>query len=97
MSITIVIQAISNKKNLLADDQLIEIAYESFIKDPQSHIKHIYETLNLNTYDTFKDKLKEFISTQKNIRTSSYQLPETIKNEIWGAWQFSFNAFGYTR
>ena len=59
--------------------------------------EHIYETLNLNTYDTFKDKLKEFISTQKNIRTSSYQLPETIKNEIWGAWQFSFNAFGYTR
>ena len=84
-------------KHLIPKHNLIEIKYEHFIVNPLKTIQQIYNTLQLNGYNNAEQKFKQYIKTQKHIKSDNYTLNPETKQKIQQQWNFSFKAFNYTK
>ena len=71
------------EKSLIPHGQLIEIAYDDFVKKPLKLMKDAYEKLNLNEFDYCKKKMASYASLQKEYMTLDHQLPS-------GEWSIAF-------
>jgi len=63
------------EKNLVPQGQLMELAYEDFIKSPVTSIKAAYETLQLNDFGYCENKMISFAERQKEFKSIEHKLP----------------------
>ena len=85
------------ERNLIPKGNLVEIKYENFIEEPLKGIKEIYDSLSLNSFNDYKEDFEKYLATQNNIKLSSYNLSEEIKEKIYDRWGFTFKEFGYEK
>lgn len=63
------------EKDLVPQGQLMELAYEDFVKNPVESMRAAYETLHLNEFGYCENKMKSFAECQKNFKVLNHQLP----------------------
>ena len=84
-------------KQLIPDQNLVEIRYEDFEKDPFSEIKHIYETLNLPSFDLIGDNLRKKVNKEKSYTKYSYTYDKATQDKIYGHWHYFIDKWNYSR
>jgi hypothetical protein len=84
-----------NDKKLIAKGNLVEVKYEDLIKDPYKVIKKIYKELKLSGFVAIETKLKNYIKTQKNIKTASYNISKKEKEKIYNYFKETIDLWGY--
>ncbi len=82
-------------KKLLRPEQLTELDYESFIKSPIDHLRHIYAQLDLDDFDAVEAAMQSVLDEYKNYRSNQYTMDPQIKKQIANRWSFAFKQFGY--
>lgn len=88
-------QSYLSQRSLLSKNQLFEVSYEQFIKDPLPLVKNMYNQLEL-TYNTETiNRFNTYIKAQQKFKTSKYNINANIKKRIYNHWRFAFEAFNY--
>jgi len=63
------------EKYLVPQDQLLELAYEDFIKRPVTCMKAAYETLQIDDFSYCENKMTTFAALQKEFKPIDHKLP----------------------
>ncbi|MBN1624462.1 MAG: sulfotransferase [Clostridia bacterium] len=85
------------QKNLIPEGNLIEIKYESFIKEPLKHIKNIYTDLGLSGYEEAEKEFKAHIDAEKQYTPNSYSYDEKKLAKIKERLSFAFEGLDYPK
>lgn len=85
------------QKSMIPQKDLIQISYESFIKDSLNNVEKIYDAFNLEYSSKINLKMKEYVEKQQNFKRSTYKMNQGLKDEIFEAWKFAFDKFDYSK
>ncbi|MBN1408268.1 MAG: sulfotransferase [Calditrichaceae bacterium] len=86
------------EKLILSNNQLAEIKFEDFEREPLKIIESIYSKLNLPDFSTTKQNIISYLSTLTNHKKNTYpELDLSLKNEIYMSWKRNFQIWGYER
>ena len=88
-------QYLVDKENI-PKDNLIEIKYEDFIKNPKSYVEMVYKDLELDDYDDVEKDLHEYIDSQNGYKTNPFNKDNLNIKRINNKMKFLFNHYGYT-
>ena len=69
-------------KALIPREQLVEIAYEDFIKHPIHTTKQVYHQLNLGSFEYCKEAMEKHVQKQKNYKTIRHVLEQDELNKV---------------
>jgi len=69
-------------KDLIPHGQLMELAYEDFIKSPLASIRSAYEKLNLNEFSYCENKMTSFAELQKKFIALDHKLPPDERQTV---------------
>ncbi len=83
------------ERTLIPKRNLVEIRYEDFINDPYSETKKIYNCLELNNFSDVNMLIKDYILSQLEIKTASYNITDDVRNKVYSHWAFVFDEFEY--
>ena len=85
-------------KQLLKQNQLIEVSYEELSEKPIQTLERIYQTLEWDVSLPFRQRLQEQLS-EHNIyqRNRHSKLPEALLQLIEERWGHSYDTLGYPR
>jgi hypothetical protein len=84
-------------RSMIPAGNIIDIAYEDFIKEPLKHIKQIYDKLYIKEYETYKDDFIKYIEAQKDYKTNQHNLTNDVIEKVNAHWDFAFDRFGYSK
>jgi hypothetical protein len=84
-------------KKFIPNENLIEIKYEDFVKNPFKMLRKIYTKLGLDSFEKSKTAFENFILKHKNYKTNKYTIDDKIKDKIYNEWNFAFKEFGYIK
>lgn len=79
----------------LPADQYCEVRYEELAADPLGVVQSIYESLNLEGYESMRPALEEYVSSLKDYQPNRLKTPEHAQDEIDRRWSWYFQRFGY--
>ncbi len=82
-------------RELLRDDQLIELSYEDLVEDPKARIREIYERLELGDFAAMEPALDAHLSAVKNYRTNRHSIDDGTRELIGREWRRYLEEFGY--
>ena len=83
------------EKDMIPKENLLEIRYEDFIKDPLEKLEIIYQELNLPGFEEHNDVFMNFIASQSKFKVHEYYLDEHSKEKICSNWKFTIDGWGY--
>lgn len=63
------------EKHLIPQGQVMELAYEEFIKNPMATMRKAYETLDLDDFNYCENKMSSFAGRQKEFVSINHKLP----------------------
>lgn len=81
--------------NLIKKENIVEIRYENFIKNPLFEIDKIYSHLNLKDFDKNKEIFMKYIQSQSKIKTQKYTIDEKTKNKIYNYFRYTIDKWNY--
>ena len=84
-------------RSMIPTGNIIDIAYEDFIKDPLKHLKRIYDKLHIKGFETYKDNFIQYIETHKDYKPNQYILTNDVIEKVNIHWDFAFRRFGYSK
>lgn len=87
-------QYLVDKENI-PQENLMEIRYEDFVKDPKGYIKQIYRDLQLDDYEEVEKDLHDYIDSQKEYKTNPFSKKNLNVKRINKQMRFLFNHYGY--
>ena len=91
----IIYRAYLRDRALIPAENLVEVRFEDFIKDPMAGMENIYTKLGINSFSDAKESFKEYFEEQKSHRVDSYEMSKTVKEKLERELNFAFKAFGY--
>jgi hypothetical protein len=84
-----------NDRQYIPKNNLIEIKYEEFIKEPLAYIERIYQVLSIGGFDNAKDRMQAYIGSQKTYKTNTHSIDTNSKEKLNRRMEFLFKQFGY--
>jgi hypothetical protein len=84
------------EKTLIPPGNLVEIYYEEFLAHPLDTLKAIYHDLGIPGFQDAKKEFSEYIRSQGDIRTYTYQIPKEVENKIYQHLKMTIDHWGYT-
>jgi omega-hydroxy-beta-dihydromenaquinone-9 sulfotransferase len=85
------------EKHLIPKENLIEIRYEDFIKDPMKTLETIYADLDLKGFKKSKPAFQRYLDRHANYKRNERKIDDQTKEKIYSEWKFAFKAFGYKK
>ena len=82
-------------KSLIPEQNLIEIKFEEFEKQPLDHIYQIYEQLEIPGFPKVEKTFRDYIDAQNSYKKNDYMIPDSIKTEVGKKWKFAFLEWDY--
>jgi hypothetical protein len=82
-------------RELLRDNQLVELRYEDLVEDPKSRIRAIYEQLELGEFARMEPALDAHLHDVKDYRTNRHALDAETEGQLRREWGRYFEEFGY--
>ena len=83
------------EKKLIPKENLIEIKYEEFIKDPVEILEKIYKKFNIKNFEKAKPLFESYTKKHVNYERNHYKIEEKTKEKIFKEWEFAFKKFDY--
>lgn len=82
-------------RETLDENNLIEIRYEDFQKDPLPFVEKIYNQLKIPNFNEAKPYFEEYLLKQKKFVSNKHQLDKKTVDKILERWDFAMKAFNY--
>jgi hypothetical protein len=82
-------------RELLGEDQLIELRYEDLVADPEGQLRAVYERLNLGDFERVKPALDAHLHEVRNYRKNRHSMDPEVQERIRVEWARYFEEFGY--
>jgi hypothetical protein len=82
-------------RELLGDDQLIELRYEDLVRDPKQQLRKIYLQLELGDFSNVEPALDDHLAEIKGYRRNRHSMDEETNERIRREWRRYFEEFGY--
>ena len=86
-----------DERKLIPKENLVEIRYEDFVKEPVKTLGSVYKKLGLKGFEDAKPAFEKYVKKHENYKPDTYKLDESIKNKIYNEWEFAFKEFGYKK
>ncbi len=83
-------------KELIPQENLMEIKYEDFVKDPMGYVEDIYGSLNIEGFEQQKANMKKYVDSKKSYKTNGYQIDNMSKRRLNKKLKFLFDKYGYS-
>jgi hypothetical protein len=83
------------QKELIPNENLIEIRYENLVANPLNQVKEIYDKLNLNDFQKAKPELMKYLESKKDYKTNIYKIDKKIIEKIKKNWNFTIELWDY--
>ena len=84
-------------KKDIPKENIIDIQYEKFIKEPYKTVERIYKELDIDGFDEAKDDFKKFIDDQKEYLPRIYNFSEEEIKRVNDNLDVVFKRFGYEK
>jgi len=84
-----------NDKKAIPSENLFEMKYEEFVKDPMRYLSQIYSDLDIEGFEEQKETFKDYIDAQAGYKTNGYKIDIVNKKKLNKRLFFLFNKFGY--
>ena len=85
------------ERKLIPRENLIELTYEDFTKEPLRTIEMIYTQFNISSFKSAKPAFKKYIKSHENYIKNNYELTDDIKAKVAKEWGFAFKEFAYQK
>ena len=85
---------LESKKNI-PPENLIEIKYEDFVKDPKGYTEKIYTELEIEGFEETKQAIFDYIDAQKSYKTNKHKITKGNIRRINRRMKFFFDKYGY--
>jgi hypothetical protein len=85
------------EKKLIPKENLIELRYEEFIKDPLRHLEMIYTQFGIPGFQQAKPAFEHYLKKHAVYERNHHTIDEQTKKKVYKEWEVIFNAFGYYR
>ncbi len=86
-----------DEKNLIPKDNLMEIKYEEFIRDPLITIRQIYARLNIEGYENNLENFMKYLNEEKTYKPNKYKVKKDKLEKIRDRLDFAFKGLGYSK
>lgn len=84
------------EKNLIPNENLVEIRYEDFVADPFHQIENIYKALSFPEFENAKPHFTEELESYKHYSKNKFTMDEALASKIASRLKFAFDQFGYS-
>ncbi|KYK31623.1 MAG: hypothetical protein AYK22_02090 [Thermoplasmatales archaeon SG8-52-3] len=84
------------EKSLIPKNNLYEISYETFVKNPLNNLNKIYDFLKIKNFTNAKPYFQKYIDFHKNYQKDKYVISKNDMEKVLKNWGFTFDAFGYS-
>lgn len=86
-------------RGLIPEENLVEIKYENFVKNPLKTVKDIYEKLKIGNFKKAEPAFRKYIKAHEGYKPHDYrgELNEDIKEKVYREWGFAFKGLGYEK
>ena len=86
-----------DEKKLIPKDNLIEVRYEEFIKDPLVTIRQIYTWLNIQGFENNLEYFIKYLNEEKTYKPNKYKVKQAKLEKIGNRLGFAFKGLGYSK
>ena len=84
-------------RELVPDNQIIDIRYEELVSDPIATLRSIYDHFGIADFDSVVDQLTTYCDQQKNYQPNQYHLEQEDEEKVHLRWGKYFECYGYSR
>jgi len=82
-------------RTLIDPSRFFEIRYEDLVQQPIEQMRLLYEKLRLGEFETALPKLQAYFKDKEDYRTSTYQIPDELREQIDRRWGPYMRRHGY--
>jgi hypothetical protein len=82
-------------RELLTQNQLVEVTYEDLIVDPKAGVRQIYAELELGDFEAAEAPLDAYLAAVSNYRPNRHELDPEMADELREQWDAYYRAFGF--
>ncbi|MCP4122605.1 MAG: sulfotransferase [Bacteroidetes bacterium] len=83
------------EKSLIPPENLYEVKYEDFEKDPMPMVKEMYEQLRLPDFVTVGPLMEQYLSTLKSFKKNDYKVSKEVVDKVTEHWGFAIDKWNY--
>ncbi|MBD15500.1 MAG: sulfotransferase family protein [Planctomycetaceae bacterium] len=87
--------AYENDRELLEDNQVVELRYEDLVENPLDRLRQVYEHLDLGAFTRVEKAAQAYLAEVKNYRRNHYELSAEKRQVIQDRWKDYFERYGY--
>ena len=87
--------AYENDRELLEDNQVVELRYEDLVENPLDRLRQVYEHLDLGAFTHVEQAAQAYLAEVKNYRRNHYELSAEKRQVIQDRWKDYFERYGY--
>lgn len=80
---------------LIDPSRFFEVRYEDLVRNPIQQMRNLYEHLGLGEFETALPKLQAYFKDTGDYRTGTYQIPDSLRDEIDRRWGPYMRRYGY--
>jgi hypothetical protein len=88
-------EAYLEDRELLGEDQLVELKYEELVDDPKAQLQEIYARLDLGDFSAAEEAIDAHLAEVKSYRTNRHDLEDETREQVRREWATYFEEFGY--
>ncbi len=89
-------QRLFRDKELIPQNQLLEVSHEEMTKHPLEVLQRIYSHLNLPGFDTAQPQMANYVQSMSNYETNRYKFDDATVTRWTPFLQASIDRWGYT-
>ena len=90
-------QKLQQERSLIPEENIIDIKYEDFIKDPMSHIERVYKDLKIDGFKEYKESFENYIKSQATYKPNNHKIKDDIIRKVNENWDFVREMHGYKK
>jgi hypothetical protein len=83
-------------RSLIPADRLVELRYESFVKEPITQLADAYQRMSLPGWDAAKPRIEDYLASQAKYETNRYELSADDRAIITREWGDLIRQLGYS-
>jgi hypothetical protein len=84
-------------RHLIPQNNLVEVRFEDFVKDPVGDLQKIYKHLKIDGFEERIDQFKSFAKKYENYKPDTYMIDDTLKKRIYSSFEQVFKEFNYEK
>ncbi len=82
-------------KGLIPEENLIEIKFEEYEKEPMVFLKDLYDQFRIEDFEKARPVFMEYIESMAGYRKNTYVISRTLLDKIIDRWGFSMDFWDY--